>query len=128
MHTEINFDGIQTFGLVLKKINDLFCISFGKIEVSLWKYHILMEFKAYNVSTWISIPSNNLGWFIQKISITYRVGQNCWDKTENLFFIEKNPLPPSQGCLESFRRLRTKLGQIEHWHRGVSKRNWNLKN
>ena len=49
MHTEVNLDGIQTFGLVSKKIND--CVSFDRIESSLRKFHILMEFKAYNASS-----------------------------------------------------------------------------
>ena len=49
----------------------------------------LIEFKAYSTPTCISIPLSNLGWFFQKISITYNLGQNCWDKIENLFFSEK---------------------------------------
>ena len=49
----------------------------------------LIEFKAYIAPTCISIPLSNLGWFFQKKSITYNLGQNCWDKIENLFFSEK---------------------------------------
>ena len=30
MNTEIDFDAIQTFGLVLKKIKTIFCVLFGK--------------------------------------------------------------------------------------------------
>ena len=30
MHTEINFDAIQTFGLVLKKVKTTFGVVFGK--------------------------------------------------------------------------------------------------
>ena len=43
--------------------------------------------------TCISIPLNNLEWFFKNISITWNLGQNCWDKTENLFYSEK-PLSP----------------------------------
>ena len=42
MHTEINFDAIQSFGLVLKKINQFFVFYLVKIEGSLQKYRILM--------------------------------------------------------------------------------------
>ena len=35
---EIIFDGIQTFGLVLKKIKTIFCVLFRKIEGSFEKY------------------------------------------------------------------------------------------
>ena len=93
-----------------------------KIKGSLWKYHILMlihanqfynleliEFKAYTAPTCISIPLNNLGWFFEKISITYNLGQNCWDKIENLFFREKTRLLPNQCCSRCFRFLTTKL-------------------
>ena len=41
-YPEIIFDAIQTFGLVLKKLKTIFSVSFGKIESSLQKYHILM--------------------------------------------------------------------------------------
>ena len=87
--------------------DNFFVFYLVKIEGSLWKYHILMlihanhfynleliEFKAYTAATCISIPLSNLGWFFQKISITYNLGQNCWDKIENLFFSEKTR--PSQ--------------------------------
>ena len=53
----------------------------------------LVEFEAYSTPTCISIPLNNLWWFFQKISVTYNLGQNCWDKMENLFSVEK-PLSP----------------------------------
>ena len=69
----------------------------------------LIEFKAYNAPACISIPFSNLGWFIQKI-ITYNLGQNCWDKIENLFFSEKTPLPPpNQCCSQSFSLLAKNL-------------------
>ena len=35
MHTQIIFNAIQTFGLVLKKTKTIFCDLFGKIEGSL---------------------------------------------------------------------------------------------
>ena len=58
-------------------------------------YHLeLIEFKAYRTPTCISIPLSNFGWFFKKISITYNLGQTCWDKIENLFSSEKIPLPP----------------------------------
>ena len=63
----------------------------------------LIEFKAYIAPTCISIPLSNLGWFFEKESITYNLGENCWDKIENLFFREKTPLHPNQCCLQSFR-------------------------
>ena len=53
-----------------------------------------------------------------KITITYNLVQNCWDKTENLFFREKTPLSSNQCCSESFSLLRTKLYQIQHWDKG----------
>ena len=37
--------------------------------------------KSYSAPTCIWITLSNLGWFFQKISITYDLGQNCWDKT-----------------------------------------------
>ena len=58
---------------------------------------------------------------------SYNLGQNCWDKIENIFFSEKNPLPPNQCFSQSFRLLATKLGQIQHWYREVKGRIWNLK-
>ena len=85
----------------------------------------LTEFKAYNIPKCISIPFNNLRRFFQKISITWNLEQKCWDKIEDLFFIEKNPLPPNQCCLQSFRVLAIKLDQIQHWYRGV--RIWELR-
>ena len=78
----------------------------------------MIEFKTYSAPTSISIPFSNLGWFIQKIIITYSLAQNCWVKIEDLFFREKSPLPPNQCCSQSFRLLATKLGQIQHWYRG----------
>ena len=87
----------------------------------------LIEFKAYSTPTSISIPLSNLGWFFQKISITYNLGQNCWDKIENLFSSEKTPLPLNQCCWQTFRLSTTKLGHIQHWYWGVRGRIWNLK-
>ena len=49
----------------------------------------LIEFKAYSGPTCISIPLSNLGWFFQKISLTYNLGDNI----KNLLFSEK-PLSP----------------------------------
>ena len=66
--------------------------------------------------------------FFQKISITYNLGQNFWDKIANLFFSEKTSLPQNQCCWKSFRPLTTKPGQIQHWIWRVRGRNWNLKN
>ena len=88
----------------------------------------MIEFNAYIAPTRSLIPLSNLVWFFHKISITYNLGQNCWDKIENLFFREKTPLPPSQCCWQSFRLLATKLGQSQHWYWGVWGRFWNLKN
>ena len=79
----------------------------------------LIEFKAYSTPTCISIPLSNLGWFFKKISITYNLGQNCWDEIENLFSSEKTTLPPNQCCWQNLRLLITKLGQIQHWYLGV---------
>ena len=43
MNAETIFNNaIQTFELVLKKINTIFCLLFGKIEGSLQKYHTLV--------------------------------------------------------------------------------------
>ena len=88
----------------------------------------MIEFNAYIAPKRFLIPLSNLVWFFHKISITYNLGQNCWDKIENLFFREKTPLPPSQCCWQSFRLLATKLGQSQHWYWGVWGRFWNLKN
>ena len=66
----------------------------------------LIEFKAYIAPTWISIPLSNLGWFFQKESITYNLGQNCWDKIEKPFSREKTPLPLNQSSLQSFRQIK----------------------
>ena len=88
----------------------------------------MIEFNAYIAPTRFLIPLSNLVWFFHKISITYNLGQNCWDKIENLFFREKTPLPPNQYCSQSFRLLATKLGQSQHWYWGVRGRFWNLKN
>ena len=88
----------------------------------------LIEFKAYGSPTCISIPLSNLGWFFQKILITYNLGQNWRGKIENLFFSEKNLLHPNQRCSQSFRLLTAKLGQIQHWYWSVRGRIWNLKN
>ena len=49
----------------------------------------LIEFQAYSTPTRISMLLSNLRWFFQKISITYHLGQNCWDKIENLFSVKK---------------------------------------
>ena len=87
----------------------------------------LVEFKAYSAPTCISIPFSNLGWFFPKISINCNLGQNLWDKIENLFFSGKTPLPANQCCSQSFRFLKTKLGQIQLWYRGLRRKNWNLK-
>ena len=54
----------------------------------------LIEFKGYNEPTCILIPFTNLGGIFQKISITYNLGQNCWDEMKNLFFSEKTLLNP----------------------------------
>ena len=88
----------------------------------------LIEFEAYIAPTCILIPLGNFGWLFLKKSIIYNLGQNCWDKIENLFFREKTPLPPNQCCSQSFRLLATKLGQSQHWYWGVMGRIWNLKN
>ena len=91
-----------------------------------------IEFKAYGSPTCISIPLSNMGWFFQKISITYNLGQNWRGKIENLFSSEKNLLHPNQRCSQSFRLLTTKLGQIQHWYWSVRGEggggDWNLKN
>ena len=43
MHAETIFNNaMQTFELVLKKINLIFCLLFGKIEGSLLKYQTLV--------------------------------------------------------------------------------------
>ena len=42
MHAQIIVHAMHTFGLVLKKIETIFSVLFGKIEGSLQKYHILM--------------------------------------------------------------------------------------
>ena len=88
----------------------------------------LIQFKSYSTPTCISIPLSNLGWLFQKISITYNLGQNCWDKIENLCSSEKSPLPPNQCCWQRFRLLTTKLAHIQHWYWGARGRIWNLKN
>ena len=88
----------------------------------------LIEFKAYSTPTCISIPLSDLGWFFKKISVTYNLGQNSWDKISNLFSSEKSPLPPNQCCCQSLRLLTTKLGQIQNWYWGLRGRIWNLKN
>ena len=49
----------------------------------------LIEFKAYSTPTCFSIPLRNFGRFFQKMSITWNLGQNCWDEIDNLFSIEK---------------------------------------
>ena len=59
------------------------------------------------------IFSNLVGYF-QKLSITYNLGQNCWDKFEKKNFFEKPSLPPVQCCSRSFRLMATKLRQIQH--------------
>ena len=61
----------------------------------------LIQFKSYSTPTFISIPLSNLGWFFQKISITYNLGQNCWEKIENVCSSKKNLYPP----LSHFRNL-----------------------
>ena len=48
----------------------------------------------------------------------YNLGRNCWDKIENLFFIEKKASPSNQRCSQSFRLLTTKFGHVQHWYRG----------
>ena len=78
----------------------------------------MTEFKACSTPTSISIPLSHLVWFFQKISITCSLGQNRWDKIENLFFIEKSPVHPNQCFMQSFMLLSTKLGQIQHWYWG----------
>ena len=65
----------------------------------------LIESKAYSTSTYIPILLSNMVWYIQRIRITCNLGQNCWDKIENLFLNEKT--------------LTTKLDHIEHWCTGV---------
>ena len=84
----------------------------------------LIEFKAYITPTCISIALSSLGWIFQKISITYNLGQNCWEKIE----WKKNPVPQNQCCWQSFRLLTKELGQIQHWYWRVRGRIWNLKN
>ena len=49
----------------------------------------LIEFEAYSTPTRISMLLSNFRWFFQKISITYNLRQNCWDKRENLFSVKK---------------------------------------
>ena len=86
-------------------------------------------FWATKVCLWVSIISQTYGCLKSKFwKLFYNLGQNCWDKIENLFFSEKTPLPPNQCCWQSFRLLTTKLGQIQHWYWGVRGRIWNLKN
>ena len=91
------------------------CWTWTLIHVNHFYNLELTEFKAHSTPTCILIPLSNLGWFFQKISITDNLGQTCWDKTENLFFSEKVPLPKNQCCWQSFRLLTTKLVQIQHW-------------
>ena len=75
----------------------------------------------------ISIPLSNWDGFFKEISITYNLGQNYWDKIENLFFSEKTLLPWNGWCLQSCRLLTTKLGLIQHWYCGLRGRICNLK-
>ena len=42
MHAEINFDAMQTFELVLKKMKTIFSVLLGKVDGGFQKYHILM--------------------------------------------------------------------------------------
>ena len=91
-------------------------------------YFEVIEFEAYSTPTCISVPLSNLGWFFRKISITYNLGKNCWDKLENLFFFnEKTPLPPNKCNWQNFRLLTTKLVQIQHCYWRVRGRIWDFK-
>ena len=79
--------------------NTIFWCSIWALIHSNHLYNLdLIWFKAYSTPTCISIPLSNLGCFFQKISITYDLGQNCWDKRENAFFSAKTALPPNQCC------------------------------
>ena len=96
-----------------KKVKTFFCILFGKIEDNLQKHHILIfiiwilihanpfynlkliELSEYSTPTCISMPFSNLGCYFKKISITYDLGRNSWDKIENLYFSKKILSPKS---------------------------------
>ena len=65
--------------------------------------------------------------FFKEILIIYNLGQNCWDKIKNVFLSENTPLAPDQCCSQGFGLLTTKLGQLQHWSRGVRGRIWSLK-
>ena len=124
-----NFSCFIRKNLMVAFKNTIFwCWTWALIHANQFYNLELIEFEAYIAPTCILIPLGNFGWFSLKKSIIYNLGQNCWDKIENLFFREKTPLPPNQCCLQSFRLLATKLGQSQHWYWGVMGRIWNLKN
>ena len=97
-----------------------------------WKRCLAKIFKRYLFSNsetfWSQLWRSNMQFWMNYFKVSYNLGQNCWDKIENLFFREKTPLPPSQCCWQSFRLLATKLGQSQHWYWGVRGRIWNFKN
>ena len=49
----------------------------------------LVEFKACSAPTCISIPVSNFGWFFQKISITFNLGQTVETKQKFYFSVKK---------------------------------------
>ena len=93
-------------------------------------------FWATKMCLWVSTISQTYVWLPDLASnflkskfwkLFYILGQNCWDKIENLFFSQKTPLPSNQCCSQSFQLLAAKLGHIQHYYWRVRRRIWNLK-
>ena len=88
----------------------------------------LIKLKVYSARRCISVAFTSLEWYFRKIPITYNLGQNCWDKIENLSLSKKTPLSPSLCHLLSCGHLTRNLGLVQHWYSSVRGVIQNLKN
>ena len=134
------FHAIQTFGRFFTKIKTSFGILFDKIQSSFqntifwyliralihrnhfYDLKFLTEFKACSTTRWILILFDNLSWFFQKITITYNLGQSCWDifcynfvswYILKIYFSAKASSPHKSIFFAKL--LKTKRDQIDHW-------------
>ena len=121
------------------------CVLFGKNEGSLQKYLILML--NMSINTYKSLLELCIDWSesirctnmhlntIQQFRAFFLSNNinnlQSWTKlliqNRKSVFQWKYHCPPNHCCLESFRVLKIKFGQIQHWYVGVRERICNLK-
>ena len=104
------------------------CWIWALIQANLFYYLELIEFKAYSTPTCISIPLSNLGWFFQKISMTYNHGQNCFSVKKLLSPLKKLLSPQVNVVGKVIGFWQQNLARFNIDIGGVRGRIWNLKN